>query len=93
MTIQGVKRLPVVDNAGVLVGIVTRGDLLKAYLRSDDDIRQDIVNRVVPEVLERVVETADARVHDGIVELDGWGRPQAIGQAAIWFSSSMRQAR
>jgi CBS-domain-containing membrane protein len=43
MTEHGVKRLPVVDEHGELVGIVSRGDLLKAYLRTDDQIRDEIL--------------------------------------------------
>jgi osmotically-inducible protein OsmY len=50
---------------------VSRSDLLAAYLREDEDIRQDIL-RVVPGVVERSVETVQVEVHDGTVELDGW---------------------
>jgi CBS-domain-containing membrane protein len=35
---HGVKRLPVLDAAGVLVGIVSRRDLLRVFLRTDHDI-------------------------------------------------------
>ena len=48
MTARRVNRLPVVDN-GKLVGIVSRGDLVRAYVRSDEDlaatIRQDVILR------------------------------------------------
>ena len=69
---HGVKRLPVVDERGGLIGIVSRGDLLEAYLRDDQEIQQDILRRVVPAVVERAVETVQVEVHDGVVELDGW---------------------
>lgn len=39
---RGFKRLPVVDESGRLVGIVSRGDLLKVFLRSDDELRAEV---------------------------------------------------
>lgn len=52
MAVHGYKRLPVVDDTGVLCGIVSRADLLKVFLRPDDDIaseiRRDVVNRLFP---------------------------------------------
>jgi CBS domain-containing protein len=38
----GVNRLPVVDTAGRLVGIVTRADLVRAFARSDAEIEREI---------------------------------------------------
>ncbi len=37
-----VRRLPVVDASGKLLGIVTRADLVRAFVRSDDAIAHDI---------------------------------------------------
>src|SRR5690606_16046929 len=42
MARRGVKRLPVVDGDGVLQGIVSRADLLKVFLRGDDEIAREI---------------------------------------------------
>src|ERR1700753_192565 len=39
---EDVKRLPVTDDLGRLIGIVSRGDLLKTHLRPDDEILADI---------------------------------------------------
>ncbi|WFE97973.1 CBS domain-containing protein [Micromonospora sp. WMMD987] len=68
---EAVKRLPVLDDLGRLVGIVTRGDLLRVHLRTDAEIRQDVVQ----EVLRRVLAVRDGlvtvRVRDGAVTLDG----------------------
>lgn len=63
---------------------MTRSDLLKAYLRVDDEIRQDIVRQAVSKVIERAVETVQVEVHDGVVELDGWvtRRSQALALVA-----------
>lgn len=42
MSEHRVNRLPVVDDRG-LVGIVTRADLVRAFARPDEDIRQDVL--------------------------------------------------
>ncbi len=45
MTRRGINRLPVVEE-GVLVGVVSRADLVRAYVRSDEDLG-DVVRREV----------------------------------------------
>jgi CBS domain-containing protein len=42
MTDLGIKRLPVVDGEGTLIGIVTRTDLVRAFTRSDEEIEREI---------------------------------------------------
>lgn len=37
-----VRHLPVADKDGILIGIVTRADLLRVFLRDDDEIKQEI---------------------------------------------------
>lgn len=64
-----VKRLPVVDGAGRLVGIVSRRDILKAFVRPDAEIRED-VDRVVGRLL-RGDEPVTVSVSDGVVRLEG----------------------
>jgi predicted transcriptional regulator len=66
-----VKRLPVVDASGRLVGIVSRADLLKALLRSDADIGTEIKEQVIEETLWIDPAQVDVRVEDGIVTLRG----------------------
>jgi CBS domain-containing protein len=68
---EGVKRLPVVDELGRLVGVVTRGDVLRVYLRSDAEIRQDVVREVLQRVLAVEPGTVRASVTDGVVRLSG----------------------
>ncbi|MBM9617297.1 CBS domain-containing protein [Streptomyces zhihengii] len=52
MAEHAVKRLPVVDAHGVLKGIVSRSDLLKIFLRTDEDlaaeVRREVVDRFLP---------------------------------------------
>jgi CBS domain-containing protein len=66
---RGVKRLPVVDDAGKLVGIVTRADLVRAFVRSDEailrEIREDVIRRSLwlePDNLVVVVEAGEVRL-------------------------------
>ncbi|MFF7241722.1 CBS domain-containing protein [Streptomyces collinus] len=42
METRGVKRLPVVHEADRLLGVVSRGDLLRIFLRRDEAIREEI---------------------------------------------------
>ncbi|SDK19123.1 CBS domain-containing protein [Streptomyces indicus] len=42
-----VKRLPVVDETGLLQGIVSRADLLRVFLREDDQIADEIRSSVL----------------------------------------------
>ena len=66
MDSEKVKRLPVVDDLGRLVGVVTRGDLLKVHLRPDVDIRADVEAGAFAGLAD-----VKAQVSDGVVTLDG----------------------
>jgi CBS-domain-containing membrane protein len=66
-----VKHLPVVDVAGRVVGIVSRGDLLKPFLRDDDDIRNEVVSTVLPRWLFLDPHSIEVDVNEGIVSLHG----------------------
>ncbi|HWD45010.1 MAG TPA: CBS domain-containing protein [Actinomycetota bacterium] len=68
---EGVKRLPVVDALGRLVGIVSRLDLLKAFLRSDEELYQEIVEDVIFGDLVLSPDRFDVEVKDGVVVLRG----------------------
>lgn len=71
MDAAGLKRLPVVDELGRLTGMVTRRDLLKVFLRSDTEIRREILNEALDGLVG--VERSQLRVEvdDGVVTLLG----------------------
>jgi CBS domain-containing protein len=73
MTQHGVKRLPVVDDDGKLVGIVSRRDVLTVFLRKDEDIRHDIVERVFEHGIGVAVNpaTVTVDVHEGEAVITG----------------------
>ncbi|MCW3841571.1 CBS domain-containing protein [Micromonospora yasonensis] len=68
---EAVKRLPVLDDLGRLVGIVTRSDLLRVHLRTDAEIREDVVQQVLRKVLAVRDGLVTVQVCDGEVTLDG----------------------
>ncbi|NXY97157.1 CBS domain-containing protein [Streptomyces sp. BR123] len=71
MTRRGIERLPVVDVEDRLVGIVTRRDLLRTFLRPDSEIRRRVTDEILTDVLGVRAGDVDVHVVDGIVTLDG----------------------
>ncbi|MFE2359664.1 CBS domain-containing protein [Streptomyces virginiae] len=65
------KRLPVVDGDGRLIGVVSRGDLLKIYLRPDADIAEELRELIMAELIPAGSGMVQVHVADGIVHLDG----------------------
>lgn len=68
---HGVKRLPVVDLHGKLLGIVSRTDLLKIYLRADLEIREEVEDRLCGSPGWVEPGTIRVLVQDGVVTLEG----------------------
>lgn len=68
---RDVNRLPVVDTDGVLVGLVSRGDLVRAFARPDDEIRHDIEEEVLRSAMWLDPGTLDVTVANGVVTLTG----------------------
>jgi CBS domain-containing protein len=67
-----VKRLPVLDDdRGTLVGIVTRGDLLRHALRSDEAIQRELMDELLLHGLCQDTTGITATVHDSEVTLSG----------------------
>jgi CBS domain-containing protein len=70
MTAKAVNRLPVVDD-GRLVGIVTRADLVRAYVRSDRELVETIRTEVLLRSLWLDPAAFEIDVEDGVVRISG----------------------
>jgi CBS-domain-containing membrane protein len=76
MNTDHISRLPVVDEDGKLVGIVSRRDLLSVFLRSDAEIAHD-ARQVLDELSLADAKAVIAAVKHGVVTLTGTMRPEA----------------
>jgi CBS domain-containing protein len=76
MNTHGVRRLPVVDPDGKLLGIVSRRDLLSVFLRPDADISRD-ARQIIDEIPFADPAKIIVMVHHGIVTLTGTAEPPA----------------
>jgi CBS domain-containing protein len=85
-----VKRLPVVDAGGYLVGIVSRADLLTVFDRTDDEIHAEVVNDVM--LREFLIDPAMfmVTVADGVVTIKGNPETADLGHKLV---SKIRQVR
>ncbi|WP_406464719.1 HPP family protein [Streptomyces sp. NBC_01622] len=68
---RGIERLPVVDEEDRLIGIATRRDLLRVFLRTDGDIRREVIDDVLVGALGLAPDTVTVLVRDGLVTLTG----------------------
>ncbi|WP_406382079.1 CBS domain-containing protein [Streptomyces sp. NBC_01618] len=66
-----VKRLPVVDSEGRLVGVLSRSDLLQLFLRRDRAIQEEILEDVLTHTLRLSPSSLTVEVADGVVTLSG----------------------
>jgi CBS-domain-containing membrane protein len=71
MYLRRVKHLPVVDADNHLVGIISRADVLSAFSRPDEDIRQEVMADVALDESPADPDAIEVAVKDGIVTLTG----------------------
>lgn len=71
MALHQVKRLPVVDDKGLLEGLVSRSDLLKVFLRPDEEIAEEIRREILPGLFPPPSGPVHVEVRDGMVTLTG----------------------
>jgi CBS-domain-containing membrane protein len=78
-----VKRLPVVDSDGKLVGIISRTDVLAVFDRPDEEIGQEIIdNVIVNDFLEDPVKFS-VTVQAGVVTLEGSPDTLSLGHELV----------
>jgi CBS domain-containing protein len=83
---RGVNRLPVVDEDGTLLGIVTRADLVRAFVRSDEEIARDVREDVILHTLWISPEYVSVKVEDGAVALSGRVESEADADLIAHFA-------
>jgi len=66
-----VKRLPVVDGGGRLVGIVSRTDLLRVFLRPDPFLEKEVREGVIARHFPEAADALRVSVHEGVLHLTG----------------------
>jgi CBS-domain-containing membrane protein len=82
-----VGRLVVVED-GRMVGILTRSDLLRQFLRADEDILRDVEAAVEP-VLRGSQSRLEVEVVEGVVRLHGWVERTSCAWAALAAASEV----
>jgi CBS domain-containing protein len=86
---ERIKRLPVVDDSGRLIGLVARRDLLRPYLRSDSAIRQDVEYEVLQRILWVIPATIDVSVTGGRVTLHGRADRRSTSEIAVHLTRAI----
>jgi CBS domain-containing protein len=81
MYTRTLKRLPVVDPAGRLVGIISRSDVLAVFDRPDEEIRTEITGQVIPRLSEP--SQYSVIVNDGVVTMEGTPESVSVGHEVL----------
>jgi len=68
---KNVRRLVVVDQRGHIAGIVSRSNLLQVFLRTDDELRDEIYRSLVSALVLSASENVRVEVRSDIVTLSG----------------------
>lgn len=68
---RNLRRLVVVDEGDRIAGIVSRSDLLKVFLRTDDEIREEIRGELIPSLLMSTPDAVNVDVQWNVVRFSG----------------------
>jgi CBS domain-containing protein len=83
MYTRRVKRLPVTNDDGRLIGIVTRSDVLSVYSRPDAEIQREITQDLIPGKFLCDPAAFTVTVKDGIVTIEGTPETAVVGHDLI----------
>lgn len=86
---KNVRRLCVVDDAGLLIGVVSRHDVIGTFLRDDDAIQADVEEHVFKRGMWLFPETLTAEVVGGVVTLDGAVEHRTTAQVAAQLTNAV----
>ena len=89
MATEGVKRLPVTDTDGALVGMLSRHDVIHAFDRSDGNLLESVERFLHENLFVQPEAGIDVAVADGIVTLDGWVRYDGDRRVAEALTASV----
>jgi len=78
-----VKRLPVTNDDGTLIGIVTRGDVLSVYSRPDAEIQREIAQDLIQGTFRCDPASFTVTVKDGVATIVGTPETTAVGYDII----------
>jgi CBS domain-containing protein len=83
MYVRQVKRLPVTDASGRLVGIVSRADVLSVFGRPDGEIRREIAENLISADFGAEPDRFSVTVENGVVTLAGRPETAGLGRAIV----------
>ncbi|MFF8841960.1 CBS domain-containing protein [Streptomyces sp. NPDC015127] len=84
-----IKRLPVVDGSGRLIGVVSRSDLLQLFLRRDRAIQEEIVEDVLGGTLGVSPAAVTVQVDEGRVTLSGTLERRSLVRVVVRLCQSV----
>jgi CBS domain-containing protein len=85
---HNIRRLPVVDATGSLIGIVSRRDLLSVFLRPDAEIAAEVKD-VISTILLEDADTISVAVRHGVVTLSGTLARKDLTPVAVRLASDV----
>ncbi|MGA4877008.1 CBS domain-containing protein [Streptomyces lydicamycinicus] len=84
-----VKRLPVVDDSGRLIGVISRSDLVQLFLRRDRAIQEEVLEEVLTRTLGVAPSAVTVEVSDGHVTLTGSLERKSLVPIAVRLCESV----